>query len=63
MAKTDPYPVRFPKVTHDYLTDLVKKGFYGKNKTEVIRRFVDAGIRRAVRSKDIAERTADEEVD
>ena len=63
MAKTKPYPLRLPRITHEYLADLVKKGFYGKNKAAVIQRFVDAGIRRAVRSKDIGERIAEEEAD
>ena len=40
----------------DYVDDLVKERIYGDNKSEVLRRFIDEGIRRALNEGRIAKR-------
>lgn len=47
---------RLPEMIHDYLDDLVKKKLYGDSKSEVMRRFIDAGISAALKDGRIAER-------
>ena len=40
----------------DYVDDLVKENTYGDNKSEVMRRFIDEGIRKALNEGRIAKR-------
>ena len=44
MAENKPFPVRLRPVTHHYLKELVRAGAYGKNKADVMRRFIENGI-------------------
>jgi hypothetical protein len=43
-----PVPLRLRKVTDHYLKELVKTGAYGENKSDVMRRFIENGIRQAL---------------
>jgi hypothetical protein len=40
----------------DYVDDLLKEGTYGDTKSEVMRRFIDDGIRRALNEGRITKR-------
>ena len=52
-----PKPVRFSERTDWYLDELVRVG-YGLNRSEVIRRFVWDGIKRAQDAQDLPKRVA-----
>ena len=52
--------LRLPEITIAYIDDLVKLGVYGKGRSGVMRRLIDAGIQEAIeksvlKSKDIAD--------
>ena len=47
---------RLPRMLRDYVDDLVKERIYGDNKSEVMRRFIDEGIRQALNDGRIAKR-------
>lgn len=47
---------RLHRLNHAYLDDLVNDGTYGGTKSEVIRRFVEEGIRRALNEGRISKR-------
>lgn len=44
MAENKPVPVRLRPIIHYYLQELVRAGAYGKNKSEVMRRFIEGGV-------------------
>ena len=47
---------RLHRMNHAYLDDLVNEGTYGGTRSEVLRRFVEEGIRRALNEGRIAKR-------
>jgi hypothetical protein len=47
---------RLHRINRAYLDDLVHEGTYGGTKSEVMRRFVEEGIRRALTDNRIARR-------
>lgn len=53
---TPPAQLRLPPMLQDYVDDLVKEGTYGDSKSEVMRRFIDEGIRKALNEARIAKR-------
>jgi len=48
MAETPKASVRLRPTVHAYLGDLVKVGAYGRGKADVMRRFIENGIARAL---------------
>jgi Arc/MetJ-type ribon-helix-helix transcriptional regulator len=50
--------LRLPPMLQDYVDDLLKEGTYGDSKSEVMRRFIDEGIRRALNEGRIAKRNS-----
>ena len=53
---TPPAQLRLPPILQDYVDDLLKEGTYGDSKSDVMRRFIDEGIRRALNEGRIAKR-------
>ena len=53
---TPPAQLRLPPMLQDYVDDLVKETTYGDSKSEVMRRFIDEGIRQALNEGRIAKR-------
>jgi len=51
---------RLHALNHAYLDDLVREGTYGLTKSEVLRRFVEEGIRRALNDGRIPPRSIDD---
>ncbi len=51
---------RLSEINHAYLNDLARLGAYGKGKAEVMRRFIENGIREALEKKVIAPRDISE---
>jgi hypothetical protein len=51
---------RLHALNHAYLDDLVRDGTYGGTKSEVMRRFVEEGIRGALNNGRIAKRNIDD---
>jgi hypothetical protein len=49
--KTDTIPVRLRPIIRAYLRELVATGTYGKSSAEVMRRFIENGIRRALEAR------------
>ena len=47
---------RLHRMNHAYLADLLNDGTYGGTKTEIARRFVEEGIRKALNEGRIAKR-------
>jgi hypothetical protein len=66
--KTDTIPVRLRPVIRAYLSELVETGTYGRSSADVMRRFIENGIRRALESgviirkniRDFGEKNGDE---
>lgn len=56
MARNPKAEFRLHALNHAYLDDLVNEGTYGGTKSEVMRRFVEEGIRRALNEGRIAKR-------
>ncbi len=52
-----PKPIRFSERTNWYLDELVRVG-YGLNRSEIVRRFVWDGIKRAQLAEDLPKRVA-----
>lgn len=51
---------RLHPINHAYLDDLLRDGSFGGTKSEIVRRFVEEGIRRARREIGIADRNIDD---
>ena len=51
---------RLHRMNHAYLEDLVREGTHGGTKSEVMRRFVEEGIRRALIAELISKRNIDD---
>jgi Arc/MetJ-type ribon-helix-helix transcriptional regulator len=56
MARNPKAEFRMHAMLHAYLDDLVNDGTYGGTKSEVLRRFVEEGIRAALNAGRIAKR-------
>ena len=56
MARNPKVEFRLHAMNRAYLGDLVNQGTYGQTKSEVLRRFVEEGIRTALNDGRIAER-------
>jgi hypothetical protein len=56
MARNPKVEFRLHAMNRAYLDDLVNQGTYGQTKSEVLRRFVEEGIRGALNDRRIAER-------
>jgi hypothetical protein len=57
-----PYSLRLPEHVWKSIYALIDQHTYGDNRAEVIRRFIDEGIRRAQHAGDIPRRVGDPNV-
>lgn len=60
MAINPKAAIRFPPIIHAYLDDLVEVGVFGKDRSSIIRRFVEEGIQAALKAQIIAPRKRSE---
>jgi hypothetical protein len=60
MAEAPKAYCRLAPINHAYLGDLAKVGPYGKNKSAVMQRFIEDGIRVALEKQVIAKRNIEE---
>jgi hypothetical protein len=53
-------PLRLSPILHAYLDELVKVGLFGKDRSAVMRRFIEEGIQRAMAANAIRAKSVDE---